>query len=508
MNKSMIDTLRNLRLGIAKATVNPRIDISAMLLKTGLVDPVWYSRHYPETNKAQSARHFCQEGYKNACYPSAAWKDFFQEINIFSVPGIGNYTFAQFVDSAFALACYPPAAGLGHWRYGKILLAVGDQTSLKYVSSLLYHLPPFMVDVMLMHPNAELHRHFKKELGNYTLMTSWPDPEQYEFLMTDAFWIFHSYEHFSTYAPQLKKILYQHSLLGSFSPDLEGGLFLFSCEQQCYHKDINLKLKNLSENSKKSILELPAQKRSELAFSGPFHLGDFPGIAEDKQAQKQKLAQLLGCGIPTDRPLLLCVQERVFEFRHLARLMNRLADSCCVIFRSYGNFAKKDPLHLLNKNIIVMNYSEFDINEARYAADFILAGVESGTCLSSLMLGLPLIAYYTRPCHSRYHQQRFVYSIDNRYVCNEQGDDEPMRKFLKIWPHKFDLLDVERIRKAIFEKEYLDWYYRELPFYRKEIFGDYSLNGSALLAAEQVIKYVAQGSLGNDCAAVYLRPNG
>lgn len=71
-----------------------------------------------------------------------------------------------------------------------------------------------------------------------------------------------------------------------------------------------------------------------------------------------------------------------------------------------------------------------------------------------------------------------------------------------LWPHFFDIIDVDKIKNAIFNNEYSNWYKENLPYLRKKILGDYMLDGADQKTAEYILRFASEGTLGNDCTSV------
>lgn len=252
---------------------------------------------------------------------------------------------------------------------------------------------------------------------------------------------------------------------------------------------------------------LPPDKteKYEAAYSGPFQFEREIIKGEPRKSEARRLlAEAAGANLDAGKPFILFVEGGFSSPRQIVYCLNRLARDCVIMFKPYLPNGY-DQYGGLGENILRFPDDPSLLVTAKLAADFIMAEFYKGTFLSSIVLGLPVIPFYSRPLcgiigkRGLTSQKRFEYinGIDNY----------PYRFLYQNFRRVFDLINIGELKKAIFEPEYLAWYRQNLPLLQKGAFGDYFLEEAAEKTAEYILRFAKVGTLGKDGLALS-RPKG
>lgn len=311
----------------------------------------------------------------------------------------------------------------------------------------------------------------------------------------------------------INKILLTHTVMGLFYGLDTARLGIYPSENLCSWQR-SIILRDIHIATQKNIHEVYSGNKCEIAFTGPYHIGDNLRVNfNDKTSYRRLLERELGCDIPTDRPVVFCVEEQHFCLNQIVRALNMLADDCTIIFRPYYR-TDWHQIKKLRNDIIIYTKMRIDgeagfhksPNTARFAADFIMCGMFNGTFYSGLMLGLNVIPYFTKIIKHK------TYDI-KPYPCSELLEKHrsglifhPFSKYIyNHWPFFFDVVNVEKIREAILGREYVEWLQQNMPEIQKRVFGKYHIKDADMKTFEYILKFAGNGTLGDDAAAVYLK---
>lgn len=252
-----------------------------------------------------------------------------------------------------------------------------------------------------------------------------------------------------------------------------------------------------------------ADYKCELCYTGPYHIGEFLERRHEKKSQlKAELTEQLGIDIPQDKPLVFMLEDEVCHMGQLAYAANHMAQYATVIFKSL--LPATDPrLTKFNSNVHII-HGPAAANPLRFAADFVCCGYMSGSFTTSVMLGQNVLPYYSRLVRTRsMPRPYFPLTPYNKFITLP----EPLlRSAVHVIYSKFykegkllDLINAETFKNAIQGTEYINWYHSILPSLQKEAFGDYQLEGAPQKTADYIMRFVKEGTVGKDCAAIFLK---
>lgn len=373
---------------------------------------------------------------------------------------------------------------------------------LKYIIPVIKCLPPDFIDIIF--PRKTFQKFISQfGLEKYNIVYGYENLENYDYLIMDTNTFFRN--------PKLKElncklIGYPHAsdatMPGKFLNLLS--LALFESQRQMITPMI------IPCDPLRNWTPLPdAEYKCELCYTGPYHLGNYlERRLETKSDIKAEVAETLGIHIPQDKPLVFILQDEYCNLKQLAYAANRMAEYATVIFKTLAPITEpylekfKSSVHMLRGN--------FTPNLLRFAADFICCGYLSGSFTTSVMLGQNVLPYYSRIVYAR--NMVFPYMHIKRYDDFLDIPEPAFRTAKHVLYLKFynegklqSLTDAASFKKAILGTEYKDWYQSILPSLQKEAFGEYILAGAPQKMADYIMRFVNEGTLGKDCAAVYFK---
>lgn len=254
----------------------------------------------------------------------------------------------------------------------------------------------------------------------------------------------------------------------------------------------------------KRLKEIPFQQKCEFSYSGTYQIPyEFSDLPISKANLRKQLASQLHCHIPDDRPLIACFEDAMANHEQLFAVLNNLSEYCTIIVK-FVYSPNANILNQLNKSIIIHPSDGYAPNLLRFASDFIMCGSFGSTALSSIMLGLNIIVYYSTICTPRWKATGFpisTYKIDAIDLTNDTSS-KFFRRYFKLF---FDLNDFNRIRSAIFSDLYLETYRKSLPTLQKIIFGDYIKVMTAEQTASRILRFAVNDTLEEECNQFYLK---
>lgn len=294
-----------------------------------------------------------------------------------------------------------------------------------------------------------------------------------------------------------KIITYTHGLDAGLNLTIPHGVIAFYSMQ---YRDIPVI--NMDNANRNMLKYCKYQDKSEICVTGPFHFGNFLQPAyQSKQYNRLLLESILKRKLDEDKPVLCFFEDEISNFKHVQRCLNKLADNCTVILK----LLRQPDYPSLSKDVIVYSDTECAPNILRFASDFVMCGKQSGTFYSSLINKLPVIPYYSRV--SRLLNNKFYKTTINHTI-----HPASMQIFLATkyvieakWPYFFDLLNVNAISDAILSTNYITWYRNNISKLVTELFGAHHLDDAVQLTAENIIRFAASGTFGDNCAAVYFK---
>lgn len=391
-----------------------------------------------------------------------------------------------------------------------LFLTYGDpQESIPYFYRVLQYVGPDKADLCFVKKKGDIDLE-SYGLGSFNVIEDISLIRYYGCIFVDDFWLKDLYRDFGyiIYKFTQRIICYTHSI------DFSGyDLSICSCFITSHSKAIdpsqNIFMDGLSDRTRKMIRQISPLQKSEIAVTGPFHIGEYLERRKTKQEYRRELEEYLEMKLPDEKPVLAVFDNIATLPGQLLVAINKLAMDFTVIFKERNTLDR--VRHVALSPEVILYRGGRSPNTLRFGADFILAGYEAATFYTSVMLGLDVIPYYTR-----YIRHFWVTGGKTLpYSCLIPQMITPMNAtskniLLDIFHragHLFDILKTEEIKKAVLGNEYLEWYHTNLPRIQRETFGDYLLEGAPEKTAEYILRFAKDGTLGDDCAAVHFKFN-
>lgn len=257
---------------------------------------------------------------------------------------------------------------------------------------------------------------------------------------------------------------------------------------------------SLSDNARlfNYLMSLPAAVRDEFAYSGPYHIGHWAAKRHvPKTLLQQELAETRHYSFDPSKPVVAFLEDEFCHGQQVIDGLKRLAP--------YVNLVVKMFSQPSIPGAFIYPHADLAPNLLRFAADYILAGYHSGTLVSSTMLGLPVVPYYTtmvckggKPVGERAH-----YSY---YLEQTPANDNIHLDILESLNSPLDLQNTEALLERFSDGAWWEEYTRRLPAVQHAIFGNYTIDDAAEKTAQLIKRVFEQESFGEATTAVRLRP--
>ena len=382
------------------------------------------------------------------------------------------------------------------------MLAVYAQNieKIKYILPIIKSFSPTSIDIVLQN-NDHQENIDKFGLSNYNILYGIQNIKNYDNLMMDV-------RHLRN--DNIKKlncniIGFTHGSDTDLSASLNYvSLAIFESQNQMTNSQ-NVPCALLPEDYSQPA---HANYKCELCYTGPYHIGEFlERRHEEKSRMKAELAEQLGINIPSDKPLIFILEDEISHMGQLAYAANKMTSYATVIFKAL--LPPADPrMAKFNSDVYILR-GPYAANLPRFAADFVCCGYMSGSFTTSVMLGQNVLPYYSRLVGTHNLKKAFFHMTRYDSIASS---DQVLRSAKHILYSRFhkdgkllDLVNAESFKNAILGTEYRDWYQSVLPSLQKEAFGDYLLEGAPQKTANYIMRFIEEGTLGKDCAAVYLK---
>lgn len=264
-----------------------------------------------------------------------------------------------------------------------------------------------------------------------------------------------------------------------------------------------------TSNNLEIINNISPVNKTEIAATGLYHLDDCDYHSQSKSLLRNQLEELLEAKLPVDKPILGVLEDEVTLLGQLVTGLNKISKFATIILKplSTNNYLLKK----LSPSVLIYPDTELAPNLLRFSSDFILAGYLSGTFVSSVMIGINIIPYYSRFIKLKKESSEYIKPIfwsspipNNFNILETTSQTFLLHNFYKF-NYLFDILDANKIKNAIYEDKYINWYKENLSRLQKEGFGDYLLKGSAEKTSEYIIKFAQNGTLGKNCNSILLK---
>lgn len=376
-------------------------------------------------------------------------------------------------------------------------------SGLSYIAPVLSVMPTYICEIVLSQHDVNDNLLINKySLQNFKIIYDESRISDYEIIVVEQ----HNLQYLKgKFNLANKKIILLTAGLDAECFDLNSvSLFISEISSQI-HYWFNKNFTNNWTNAQiEQLYQIPFQQKCEYGYTGLYHFGDFNKAEERiKEKVRPKLEEILNLELPLDKPVVVYFSSWKIHPGQIIHGLNRLADDVTLIVKLLD--FPSNLLAKLDNRIIQYPDVSYSSNILRFSADWIMCDFYGGTALSSLAIGLPFIPVYTRYLKYKVNGKTQVSNWKETFKsCDDIFVSNAMSKYLKYYNNFFDILDTTAIRDAIFKNNYLKWYSDHLKLLQNMILGDYCLEGSVEKTAELIMKFAANGTVGNEIQAVYM----
>lgn len=240
----------------------------------------------------------------------------------------------------------------------------------------------------------------------------------------------------------------------------------------------------------------------EAGYSGLYHLDPACFTArETRERMRPQLLELLQLDPEDDRPIVICFSDEISDFREFDEGISGITDDFIVILKTFPGYIKQyayDRVH------VIVDRQHNDL--LRLGSDFIVAGVNSGSLSTCMMIGLRAVPYYTQTMHRNAVTREEVYL---------KGVEEPVLYPLSVENlanrtngYATDLVpvvdggDAEMLRTRLKDRSIWDGFDERVDAWSREEreHGDYLKAGAAEKTADMIRNVASHGTLGEDAS--------
>lgn len=376
---------------------------------------------------------------------------------------------------------------------------VGDGFSFKYVLPVLEYLDRSLFDIFVYHNLGEYSYLLEdKRASEFHVEKRSDELRKYRFVLSEIYY---------TNRTGLKNnICYTHSM------ESEAGIYFENCLCMIWPSLGHVLATSMALPTPcgKYAGQISPQYKCEMGYSGSFHAWDGVLSADERRT---RLEEAIRRTVPKGRPVIFALEDEASPIGQIVYALNKLTEVATVIFKPWFSFGNNIAKRLTNEIILATDRTV--ANALRFGADFIMAGIHSGSALSTVMLGQTLIPYSSRIC--RVKDQRIkslpfpvqAYPYRNASPLEKAiGQGSILEQFARIFFERdmvFDLLKPELIKEAVQGDSYQHKYHDICDFIRRDIFREFTIDNPARRAAQLINKFAKNGTLGDDCAGIFLK---
>jgi hypothetical protein len=238
----------------------------------------------------------------------------------------------------------------------------------------------------------------------------------------------------------------------------------------------------------------------EAGYSGLYHLDPACFTArETRERMRPKLLELLGLPADDDRKIVTCFSDEISDFRQFDEGISGITDEFIVILKTFTGYTKQHAY----ENVHVIEARQHN-DLLRLGSDFIVAGINSGSLSTCMMIGLRAVPYYTQTMH------RNAVTREEVYV---KGVEEPVLYPLSVENlanrtngYATELVpavdggDSEMLRARLRDASIWDDFDAKVDAWSRDekAHGDYRKADAAQKTAEMIRAVATEGTLGED----------
>lgn len=382
----------------------------------------------------------------------------------------------------------------------RIALLAWHEGCIGYLKSVLAHFPFLLIDILFwkkVEPNV-----YNDVCKKYStrILDSFKDVYKYNMLIYDINLESVLGDKFIEQTSHAIKIGYTHGMIFQIPNKITAHLIVMPTEK---YVDLptSLSRKYVEEKDFSAMMQ-DHESFCQLAYTGPYHFGSHISNKVDRKELKAIAADKLKHHIPENRPLIVCYEAGAASQRQIIYAVNRLAKHCTVVFKKY-KLSPTKYLHLLHPDVILFDEGYQATNWLRFAADYVLCEFFKSTFQSCILLGQYCLPFYTKIMNG------CAFNIPKSFSDVLKG----FKTFKNIsflydnWKYIFDITKIDMIENAIFGKDYKNWYDKNIDILRSNLFGDFVLSGCDQKTYNIIMRYICEGTLGNDCSSLLIHCN-
>lgn len=328
--------------------------------------------------------------------------------------------------------------------------------------------------------------------------------DHYKFVICDAI-------HIPTLTKDQYAIGLYHAVDAKPYPNFANKLALLIVSCKNYAKCNTIELQS---DESHHLIDIDPGEKCEIAYTGAYHAAHF--LKFSKAELKNKIFAQYKIDKNEKRQILFVVEDEVCLINHIIKCVNDLSKNY-IIFLKLGNSIGSQALNKLAKEIFIIDNGNYSNNLLRFGSDYIFASFYSGTAMSSIMLGLNLICYYSRVVknksnslkHYCLRNYKTYFLKDNYSKLDSILDDDPQQSLQYILYRNgmlFDLLNSKKINHAISTGKINKFYQTNLKSIQEKVFAEYEYDNPAMLTQKYIIDFVRYSSLKSKCNFIIPHP--
>lgn len=246
----------------------------------------------------------------------------------------------------------------------------------------------------------------------------------------------------------------------------------------------------------KEFSEAMSDKKNNItqyAYTGPYHLGEWEEKRKlPKNILREEIEHIVQKKLKKDLPLVVFYKDEISYWKDCADGINSIAKYANVIYKSINQ--KYDPIcKVLDSSVIIWPSNGLAQNILRFGADIILAGYQSGTFNSSIMLGLNVIPYYTNHIYDKKNKK----FIDFTYFLQKELINSLIIRETKL------ILNIKNIKINNFNNMFFDRIYKnKIDKIKRDVFFDFIIDGATKKTLSLILRAYNKGTFGDDTIAI------
>ncbi len=294
------------------------------------------------------------------------------------------------------------------------------------------------------------------------------------------------------YVEALRDVYLVHSSDGSGTPPKSSKWMIAQHMKMALAEEANKYSK--TGNNDRFLSLLASENVTEYAYTGLYTLGEWENKRTlPKTVLQREMERILGKKLRKKLPVLVFFQDELSDWRECVAGLNELSKSANIIYKSYGKYS--DWVRAaLNDDVYIWPSERMAQNILRFAADGILAGYQSGTFITSVMLGPRVIPYHTGTVFDSSTKQH----VGWEYFLRKDSMHAKAIDYLKL-----SLLNMKDCSRGTLHDILCQNICNEQwETMKKNVFLDFMIDGATQKTAQLILRAFNRGTFGNDVVAL------